>query len=116
MSANPIPDSGMPLQLTASSANRRTVVHCNGKLISGTSEYFVDEVKRMSARSDALVLDLAGLTYMDSSGVGALVTVFTSVRRANCEFNLLNVTPRVMRLLQVTNLAKVLRPTSENLL
>ncbi len=116
MSATPIDKPRFPLQLNAATANGRTVVHCNGKLIAETTDYFVSEAKRLTERSNTLVLDLSGLTYMDSSGVGALVTVFTSVRRANCEFRLLNVTPRVMELLRLTNLASVLRPTDENLL
>ncbi len=116
MSANPIEKPRTPLQLDAATVNGRTVVHCKGKLVTETTNYFVSEAKRLTERSNTLVLDLSGLTYMDSSGVGALVSVFTSVRRANCEFRLLNVTPRVMELLRITNLTSVLRPTDENLL
>ncbi len=115
MSANPIPIS-MPLHMSSSTANRRTVLHCSGKLISETADSFVVETKRLAERSDTLVLDLGGLTYIDSSGLGALVRAFTSLRRDNVEFRLQNVTQRVMELLRITNLAKVLQPTTENLL
>jgi anti-anti-sigma factor len=105
-----------PLTIDASSANRQTNLSCAGKLIVATAAAFTSETKRWIDCSSVLVIDLGGLTYMDSAGLGVLVGAYTSAKNAGCEFQLLNITPRVMHLLQLTNLAKILQPTTANLL
>ena len=53
------------------------------------------------------ILDLGGLTYIDSSGVGELVSAFTSVRNQGGELKLLHLTKKVHDLLQITKLYTV---------
>jgi anti-sigma B factor antagonist len=100
----------------ASSANRQTTLVCSGKLIVSSAEQMLAEARRWIECSSSIVVDVAGLTYLDSAGLGALVASYTSAKKVGCEFRLLNVTPRVMHLLQLTNLDKVLQPTTDNLL
>jgi anti-sigma B factor antagonist len=116
MATSPIPKTVDALQLHASSANRNTVLTCTGKLVMSTASLFTKEVKLWLECSSTMAVDLAGLSYMDSAGLGALVSAYTSAKHAGCEFRLTNVTLRVMHLLQLTNLDKVLKTTTENLL
>ena len=51
-----------------------------------------------------IVLNLGEVGYIDSSGVGELVSSFTAVRNAGGELKLLNLTKKVHDLLQVTKL------------
>jgi anti-sigma B factor antagonist len=51
-----------------------------------------------------LVLNLANLAYIDSSGLGQLVSIWTSVRSRNGNINLLCPTEKVRRLLRTTAL------------
>jgi anti-sigma B factor antagonist len=51
-----------------------------------------------------IVLNLAEVSYIDSSGVGELVSGYTAVRNAGGELKLLNLTKKVHDLLQVTKL------------
>jgi len=53
------------------------------------------------------VLNLADVSYIDSSGLGALVWSYTSVRNKSGDVKLLNLTARVKDLLQLTKLLTV---------
>ena len=53
------------------------------------------------------VLNLAGVDYMDSSGLGQLVFIWTSIRNKNGYLTLLNPSKRVQRLFEITRLHTV---------
>ncbi len=52
----------------------------------------------------SIILDLAGVSYLDSGALGVLTGLHMSARQANCQFQLENLTPRTAKLLQTTNL------------
>jgi anti-sigma B factor antagonist len=54
-----------------------------------------------------ILLNLTGVTYVDSSGVGQLVGALTSARNQGGDLKLLNPTPQVRELLKTTNLHTV---------
>jgi len=54
-----------------------------------------------------ILLNLGEVTYIDSAGLGELVTAFTSVRKLGGELKLLNLTQKVNNLLQITKLYTV---------
>jgi anti-anti-sigma factor len=54
--------------------------------------------------AESIILDLAGVTYLDSGALGVLTGLHMSARQANCHFRLVNLTPRTTKLLQTTNL------------
>ena len=53
------------------------------------------------------VLNLGDVSYIDSSGIGELVSAYTSVKNAGGELKLLNLTKKVQDLLQITKLYTV---------
>jgi len=53
------------------------------------------------------VLNLAGVDYIDSSGLGQLITIWTSIRNRNGQMTVLSPTKRVQRLLDITRLDSV---------
>jgi anti-sigma B factor antagonist len=54
-----------------------------------------------------LVLDLTNVSYIDSAGVGFLVSKYVSTRRRGGDLKLVDVTPRVARVLEITRLLRV---------
>jgi anti-anti-sigma factor len=52
-------------------------------------------------RSD-LIIDIAEVPYMDSAGLGTILTAYASCQRNQRKFALANISPRVLVLLQVT--------------
>jgi anti-sigma B factor antagonist len=67
-----------------------------------------DTVKDLTAQGHKrILLNLGDVSYIDSSGVGELVSAFTTIRTAGGELKLLNLTQKVHDLLQITKLHKV---------
>ena len=54
-----------------------------------------------------LIVDMGGVSYMDSSGVGELTAAYTSARNKGCEVKLLHLTKRIDGLMQITKLVTI---------
>jgi anti-sigma B factor antagonist len=63
--------------------------------------------KLLAGGNRKFLLNLADVDYIDSSGLGELVTSFTTVRNQGGQLKLLNLTRRVQDLLQITKLLTV---------
>jgi len=55
----------------------------------------------------ALELDLSGVTFLDSSGLGALISLHKTLRASGAEFRIINAAPNVVQLLELTRLHRV---------
>lgn len=106
MAANPVVPP--ELQLETEQTETETIFRCTGKVISSTSSLLRENVRRALAERKNVVLDLSNVKYMDSSGLGALVSVWASAKRAGREIKLISLSQRVKELLHLTNLDKVL--------
>jgi anti-sigma B factor antagonist len=83
------------------------VVKCHGRLVAGTTEEFYQEVKGLLPETKVVVVDLAELTYVDSSGLGTLVRLHASARKLGCDFKLLHLGKQLRNVLKLTNLLSV---------
>ena len=83
------------------------VVKCHGRLVAGTTEEFYEDVKQLLPQTKSVVVDLADLTYVDSTGLGTLVRLLTSARKLDCEFKLLHLGKQLRNVLKLTNLLSV---------
>jgi anti-sigma B factor antagonist len=63
--------------------------------------------KLLSNGHKQILLNLGDVNYIDSSGLGALVSFFTNARKQGGELKLLNLTDRVTDLMQMTKLHTV---------
>lgn len=86
-----------------------TIVDLSGKIKLGEgSSILRDAVKDLLGKGQKkILLNLADINYIDSSGVGELVAAFTSVRRQGGELKLLRLTQKVTDVLQITKLYTV---------
>lgn len=85
------------------------IVDLSGRITMGEGTLILREnIQKMLAAGDRkFLLNLADVDYIDSSGLGELVTSFTTVRNQSGELKLLNLTRRVQDLLQITKLLTV---------
>jgi anti-sigma B factor antagonist len=84
------------------------VVNCAGRLIFGDETAALrDQVRALLKEGSQIVLNLSGVTYIDSGGLGTLVALYTTARNAGGSIKLARLTPRVGDLLQVTKLLTV---------
>ncbi len=107
MAANPLHVPRQTLELETHQSPEETMVLCHGRIIAETTNKLREEVKVLVPYTKRLVLDLSDVAYMDSAGLGALVGIYISAKRAGCELKLINLSDRVMELLRITKVASV---------
>jgi len=85
------------------------IMDLSGRITIGEGTLILrDHIKKLLEAGDRkFILNLSDCDYIDSSGLGELVTAFTTVRGAGGELKLLNLTKRVQDLLQITKLLTV---------
>ena len=100
----------MSLNLNVRENSGVTVIEIVGRLTLGeVATRLTDEIRQLVAKGKkSILLNLAGLTNMDSSGVGLLVSSFATVNREGGHLKLSNLTARVKDLLLITKLYAVL--------
>ncbi len=98
----------MTLKLGSRTIDGVTVVDCHGRIVFGDESIALREfVKEQLKSSNQIVINLSGVNYIDSGGLGTLVGLYTSARGAGGVIKLANLTSRVGELLQVTKLLTV---------
>ncbi len=98
----------MQLKLDTRTVDDIVVVDCSGRIIFGEeTSQLRDTIKNLLPEHNRIVLNLSGVNYIDSGGLGTLVSLYTSARNANASVKLANLTQRVGDLLQVTKLLTV---------
>jgi anti-sigma B factor antagonist len=86
-----------------------TILDLSGRITLGEGSVTIrDAVRNVTATgSKKILLNLGDINYIDSSGIGELVSAFTTVKNGGGELKLLNLTKKVHDLLQITKLYTV---------
>jgi len=92
-----------------------TIVDLSGRIVLGEGSAGLRDLLRnlVSEGIKKILLNLRNVDYIDSSGLGELVSAFTSMRSQGGELKLLNLTKRVQDLLLVTKLYTVFDITDD---
>jgi anti-anti-sigma factor len=96
----------LDLEKLPASNDAQLVTRLSGKLSLETVHNFIQTLRPESAA--LLVLDMSGVSFMDSAGVGALVSLFVHRRNNGKSFAIAGLTQQGMAVLQVAGLAKLL--------
>jgi len=99
----------MPTRITDRRIGDVTILQVSGRVILG------DGAAELRARMNDLVdeahlkflLDLRGVTYIDSFGVGVIAAKYVSVRRKGGDVKLLRLSPRSQRVMRISGLLKI---------
>ena len=97
------------MQMTERSAGAVTVLDLSGKITLGDDHNLLkDKIQSLlhQGRKDIL-FNLADVTYVDSSGLGAIMSAYTTVTREGGALKLSNVTKKLQDLLSITKLLTV---------
>ena len=99
----------MTLKSTTRQVDGITILDMSGRVTLGEGSVVLrDTIRDILAQGHKKVLlNLGDVTYIDSSGIGELVSAFTAVRKEGGELKLLNLTKKVHDLLQITKLYTV---------
>lgn len=92
-----------------------TVVDLSGRIALGEGSALLRKTIRelLEDGNTKIILNLGDINYIDSSGIGELVSGFTAVRSRQGELKLLNLTRKVKDLLQITKLFTVFEVYTE---
>ena len=99
----------MSMKATVRQVDSVTVVDISGRITLGEACKELRELIRgeLGKNHKNILLNLADVTYIDSSGIGELVSAFTAVSNQGGKLKLLNLTKKVHDLLQITKLYTV---------
>ena len=106
MAANPI-GSTPELLISTEKKTDETIVRASGRITSATSDLLQRTIRGLIPGTKRIVLDLAEVNYIDSSGLGALVSVYLTASRAQCVLELANPKPRIRDLFELSRLQSV---------
>ncbi len=86
-----------------------TILEPKGKITIGVGDVALRQsvIDALDAGSKSLLIDLAEVTTIDSSGIGELVSAYTTVTNRGGKLRLLNLPPKVQDILQITQLVTV---------
>ena len=99
----------MSMKVNARQVDGVTVLDLSGRITLGEGSVVLRDAVRdlLSKGNKKIVANLADVNYIDSSGIGELVSAFTTVKGQGGELKLLNLTKKVHDLLQITKLYTV---------
>ena len=99
----------MSMKATNRQVDGVAVVDMSGRITLGEGSVVLrDTIRDLIGKGNKkILLNLGDVTYIDSSGIGELVSAFTAVRREGGELKLLKLTKKVHDLLQITKLYTV---------
>ncbi len=91
------------------------IVDASGRITLGDGSAMLRKtIRQLLEEGNAnIILNLADVDYIDSSGIGELVSAYTAVRSKNGELKLLHLTKKVHDLLQITKLFTVFEVYSD---
>lgn len=98
----------MPFSINVREDRGATVLDLHGRLtLGGPSSELRDHVRELSRRGSRIVLNFAGVDYVDSGGLGDLVGCHALVRNGGGHLKLVNLHRRLDDLVRLTRLDAV---------
>jgi anti-sigma B factor antagonist len=99
----------MPLKISTREVGKVAILDVHGRIVLGDELGELRAAVRNLVAQDKkkILLNLAEVDYIDSSGVGELVGSFTTVRNSGGELKLMNLSQKVHDVLHVTKLYTV---------
>ncbi len=85
------------------------ILDCSGKITLGEGTMAIRNTVRdiVNKGDKKIVLNLGDINYIDSSGIGELVSTYTTVTNGGGQLKLLNLTKKIRELLAITKLLTV---------
>jgi anti-sigma B factor antagonist len=94
----------MPLSMQSRRVGHITVITCSGRIVEGPESAALQESFSLLSHHPYVVLNLADVTFIDSSGLGLLVRLLTRSRAAGGTLRLCAVPKRIAEVLKITRL------------
>jgi anti-anti-sigma factor len=111
MAANDAASSSRGFRVLRKELQDCSVVECFGRLTSENVPLLKDAMREACASKGRIVLDLKGVPMMDSSGLGAVVTLHVSARTRGCRLEVVNASGQILQLFSIANVLSLFEAT-----
>ena len=115
MAADPV-SRGPQLKLETEKKDSETTVRATGRVTLETAATLETTLRNLIAEGKRIVLDLTNVDYVDSAGLGALISVYMHARRTKCDLQIANPKQRIRDLFNRSGLASVFEGRSFDVL
>jgi anti-anti-sigma factor len=95
------------LKVETEKTNSGTIVRATGRIILETSTKLESTLRDLMPEGKRIMLDLTSVDYIDSAGLGALVSIYMHARRTNCALEIANPKQRIRDLFNRSGLGPV---------
>lgn len=86
--------------------NNSVTLQLNGRLNIEEVQYFEKEFEKYITKKKFIALDLSGVKYIDSSGIGSLIKAMNMAKNINVEFILFDINPVILNIFKLAYLDK----------
>ena len=103
--------SGRGFRVQRTESEDCTVLECFGRLTSENVPLLKDAMRETCERKMRIMLDLKQVPMMDSSGLGAVVSLHVSARTRGCSLEVVNASKQILELFSITNVLSLFEST-----
>lgn len=115
MATNPVTRTP-ELKLETQKKDSETTIWATGRIVIASSATLESTLRDLIAQGERVVLDLTNVDFVDSAGLGALVTAYVHARRTKCHLKIANPKERIRDLFNRSGLASVFEGDSFDVL
>lgn len=100
------PMDTMTIDREPGSSPDMTIFHLQGPFVLGTMFEFQNALREPGVKN--VIIDLSGVPYIDSAGLGVLLSQWSHARRGGFQYALIGMSPRVHTIFEITHTDTVL--------
>jgi anti-sigma B factor antagonist len=104
------------LKLETQKKDSETTIWATGRIVIASSPTLESTLRDLITQGERVVLDLTNVDFVDSAGLGALVTAYVHARRTKCHLKIANPKERIRDLFKRSGLASVFEGDSFDVL
>ncbi|MED3552421.1 anti-sigma factor antagonist [Cytobacillus praedii] len=99
----------MNISIETKEKDQLITVNISGEIDAYTAPKLRESLFQLAEKKESIIIiNLSGVTYMDSTGLGVFVGVFKNIRSNNGQLKLLGLSSRLMRLFEITGLSTIM--------
>lgn len=96
------------MQIKTEDKNGIKVCYADGEINLNTSPQLKKEFEKLAgAKAKKIIINFSKVTYIDSSGLATLVEIFKKLRAYGGALKLVNLSPKIKNLFEITKLEKL---------
>ncbi|MBM7555264.1 STAS domain-containing protein [Halanaerobacter jeridensis] len=98
------------MKLIAEKITSNLIVRINGNFDLHTAEYFKKQISSyLKKEINNLILDLQSIDVIDSSGIGAILSIYKKIKKRGGKIVIININPTLKRIFELSGLLNIIK-------